>query len=58
MLRKAVHDYLDANPDAPDGDLVDTAKIVAARSHAVGYKGHEITALVDAVRATRARRSA
>lgn len=58
LVRKAVHDHLDANPDAPDGDLVETAKVIAGRCHAVGYKGHELTAIVDAVRATRARRSA
>ena len=58
QVRKAIHDALDANPASDDSDLVDAAKARAARCHAVGYQPHEITALVNAVRGTRARRMA
>ena len=58
QVRAAIHAHLDAHPDAPDGDLVEEAKVVAASCHATGYKGNDITKLVDAVRGTRARRMA
>ena len=58
QVRTAIHAELDARPDATDGELVNAAKLVAGSCHAVGYKGNDITKLVDAVRGTRARRSA
>lgn len=54
-IRAAVHRQLDHEPDTPDGELAAVAKDAAAACR-VTYDGREVTKVVDAVRAIRARR--
>jgi hypothetical protein len=56
-LLAAAHRHIDASPSADDGDVADAVKTAAAKMRVL-YDGRSVTRIVDAVRATRARRSA
>lgn len=57
-LRVVVHCELDQNPDASDSDLAEAVKVAAARMRVADFYGAKVTAIIDAVRGRRARRSA